>query len=242
MADEVDLLKIKIETAKADLPEATRKAIDAVDWKAAILGLRESKGYSFEQLGDLETETELVLNGLLRPEDYPHELEKRMNIPKSKADELVNEMNQLVFAPIREEIVKNAAREKAFAPRPATTPAMEIKTKPTFMPNPPAVKENEAAILHSAGIKIIDPTQPTAVAPVQVAPINPSARPDLSVPELKAPAPSILTQKLGGSFKIDTTKTEHAINTPSTKQNSPNISGIKVYPKGQDPYRIAPDQ
>ena len=70
-SDTVNLLKIKIEQAKRKLPFETVNAIDAVDWKAAILELRAKKGYNFEQLGDLETETELLLAGLVSPEDYP---------------------------------------------------------------------------------------------------------------------------------------------------------------------------
>ena len=93
MADIVDLLQIKIEKAKGELPEETLNAISAVDWKAVILGMRTSKGYNFEQLGDLELETELLLCGLLSPEDYPKELEKRMRLSRMAANELVNEMN-----------------------------------------------------------------------------------------------------------------------------------------------------
>src|SRR3989338_4251664 len=120
MADNtIDLLEIKIEKAKRELPLETVNAINAVDWKAVILGLREKKGYTFEQLGDLELETELVLCGLVTPEDYPRELEKRMGIGRAVADELVNEMNDLVFRKIREELIKNAERKKIFASKTA---------------------------------------------------------------------------------------------------------------------------
>src|SRR3989338_7815498 len=117
MDDIVDLLKIKIEKAKAALPTATVNAIAAVDLRAAILGLRNKYGYSFEQLGDLELETELLLCGLVNPENYPEELSKRMQISKAAINELVNEMNNLVFKKIREELVKNTERKKIFAKR-----------------------------------------------------------------------------------------------------------------------------
>ena len=64
MDDTIDLLQIKIDQAKAQLPKNTLQAIDAVPWQARILKLREEKGYTFEQLGDLEIETELLLCGL----------------------------------------------------------------------------------------------------------------------------------------------------------------------------------
>src|SRR3989338_4976303 len=115
MDDTIDTLKIKIDAARRNLSEETKVAIEAVPWKIAILGMREKKGYSFEQLGDLEIETELLLCGLLNPQDYPKELEKRMGISRAQADDLVNEMNEVVFRKIREELIKNTERKRIFA-------------------------------------------------------------------------------------------------------------------------------
>ena len=84
MDDTIDLLQIKIEKAKAALPAETVNATAAVDWKAAILGLRGKHGYTFEQLGDLELETELLLCGLLTPSDYPKEIKKHKKKKKKK--------------------------------------------------------------------------------------------------------------------------------------------------------------
>src|SRR3989339_153420 len=100
-----DLLQIKIEKAKAELPEDTQNAINAVDWKAVIFSMREKRGYSFEQLGDLEIETELLLCGLLGPENYSKELEKRMRLSKAEVNDLVREMNDRVFAKIKENLI-----------------------------------------------------------------------------------------------------------------------------------------
>ena len=102
----IDLLQIKIARANDALPEGTRKAIASVKWRDYILSLREKKGYSYEQLEDLETATELLLCDLLAPEDFPSELEKNLKIPKSQVDLLVSEMNEAVFKKIREELIK----------------------------------------------------------------------------------------------------------------------------------------
>ena len=101
MDDTIDLLQIKIENAKKKLSEDTLKAIAAVPWQAEIIKMRETKGYSFEQLGSLEIETELVLCGLLSPENYPKELENRMKLSKAQVNDLVNEMNKQVFSRIK---------------------------------------------------------------------------------------------------------------------------------------------
>ena len=110
----LDMLQIKIDRAREELPKETRKAIDSVDWRAVILGMREKKGYSFEQLGDLELETELLLCCLLMPENYPKELEERMKIPKPQVDLLVNEMNELVFKKIKDELIRNTEKQEMF--------------------------------------------------------------------------------------------------------------------------------
>src|SRR3989338_4771438 len=147
MADNtIDLLEIKIEKAKRELPLETVNAINAVDWKAVILGLREKKGYTFEQLGDLELETELALCGLTAPENYPRELENRMGISRGVADELTNEMNNLVFKKIREELIKNTERKKIFAKKTIETEDKENEREQGL----PLLKI-DTAILNTAG-------------------------------------------------------------------------------------------
>src|SRR3989344_7627667 len=116
MQDTMDLLQTKIDNAKSELSEDTLQAIAAVPWQATILKMRETKGYSFEQLNDLEIETELVLCGLLHPADYPKELENRMHISRAVAEELVNEMNAQVFTKIKGELIKNMGRKKNIPP------------------------------------------------------------------------------------------------------------------------------
>jgi hypothetical protein len=151
MDSQIDLLQIKIEQAKAQLPPETLAAIAAVDWKGAIFSLREKRGYNFEQLGELETETELLLCGLVSPKEYPKELEKRMGLGRGATDELVNEMNELVFKKIREEMIKRDQRRRNAGqvietkvptppPAPKTTPQaktpeiLEFHDKPNPIP------------------------------------------------------------------------------------------------------------
>ncbi|MFA6177761.1 MAG: hypothetical protein WC694_02610 [Candidatus Paceibacterota bacterium] len=126
MEETTDLLQTKIEKAKAELPKETRTAIDSIDFKAVILEMRKTKGYTFEQLGDLETETELLLCGLLSPENYSKELGNRMHLSKTEVNELVKEMNNKVFTKIKENLIKATEGE------------------------------NDMEILNSAGIEIID--------------------------------------------------------------------------------------
>lgn len=233
MDDTIDLLKIKIEKAKRELPLETVNAIDSVDWRAAILGLRSKYGYTLEQLGDLETETELLLCGLVSPENYPKELENRMKIPKAAANELVSEMNNLIFKKIREELIKNTERKKIFQ-------RSEGSKKNE------ANNGNDGGVLSSAGIEIIPdlPAVPGAqlmqagklelVAPAE------SREEILKTIEKPEETHPTLEQKLSGSVQVGMVKTEHTLDN-ITKTNTPNPANIMPQKPKVDPYREIPE-
>ena len=226
MGNTLDLLKIKIEKARGELSEESRNAIDAVNWKLAILEMRAEKGYSFTQIEDLEIETELLLCGLLSPVDYPKELETRMGLPKPQVDILINEMNEKVFKRIREELVKIIERKK--------TSENNQTSKITDIPKKEEKIESREKLLE----KIENPSANKTEKPVDMINRLESEKELPAPPEEKliGKIPSILEQKLSGSFRIPTVETEHTLSNISkdtdvlTKPKIPNI----------DPYREIP--
>jgi len=237
MDNTVDLMQIKIDKARAELPEETREAIDTVDWRAVILGLRESKGYSFEQLGDLETETELLLCGLINPAEYPKELETRMKIPRAQADFLVNEMNDLVFSKIREELIKNTERKKIFGSRINVTPLetkvpVQVKAAlPTIAPNVEVRKDNAPKSIEPPKLaEIQTEIEAGKKTYAQVAPSNAPIAPAPAVP----PSLPLAAQKLSGTFQMPAVKTDHSVANISKSNTPPG-------PANKDPYRVAPE-
>jgi len=217
MDDKVDLLQIKIEKAKAALPVETQNAIALVDWRATILQLREKRGYTFEQLGDLELETELLLCGLLNPRDYPKELESRMHISKAAANELANEMNDLVFKKIREELVRNTERKKIFAKK-------NTESAPSALGTADAGGEKkDAEVLSSHGIEI--------VGEKEILPVPEKL-------ELAGETHPILAQKISGSFQVPVVNTEHTLEN-ITKTASDGVIKPKI--PNVDPYREIPE-
>src|SRR5665648_90170 len=106
MDNATDLLQKKIDEARANLTAQTRQAIDAVNWRGVIAEMRDKDGYNLEQLGELESETELLLCGLLSGEGYKKELETRMKITKDQVQKLTEKMNEQVFKKIQEELKK----------------------------------------------------------------------------------------------------------------------------------------
>lgn len=211
MDNPTDLLQIKIDKAKAQLSEDTLNAIAAVPWQATILQMRETKGYTFEQLGELEIETELVLCGLLSPINYPKELENRMHLSKTEVDGLVKEMNNLVFAKIKENLVKGIEGKKVF----------EQKAVPIEMQETEEEKKKNDQILNSAGIEIIPEK--------------------LEITDGKAEETHpILAQKLSGYVKNDVKETDHSLNN-ITKTNTSNPVEVKPKIPSADPYREKPE-
>lgn len=239
----VDLLQIKIEQAKEKLPVETQNAIAAVDWKAAIMALRTKKGYNFEQLGDLELETELLLCGLITPAEYPKELQTRMRISKAETDELVDEMNREVFAKIKAELIKNTERKKIFQNKNSpqdgypnslgrggqTIPPRSDQGRST----PQEGNRNDMQVLQSAGIDPIRDREGSEGPSVSNGTERPVESREEMLKKVENPTPSILKEKIFGSVQTPIVKTEHTLDNISApvKSSLPKI----------DPYREIPE-
>ncbi len=212
--DGTDALQQKIQKARAQLSSDTLNAIDAIPWQATILKMRETKGYTFEQLGDLETETELLLAGIINPTEYSRELEKRMKISRTDAENLVKEMNEQVFSKIRDELIKIIELKKAPA---SEKPSEEL----------PLIQKEEEEVLNSAGIELLK-TPATENLPQK------TSRKEESVikPTISQPHP-IMIEKLSQVSQASQAATDHSVEKTGTSSTG--------YPKGADPYRLPPE-
>lgn len=106
-----DLYQKKIDEARTKLPKESREAIDNFNWKLMILGM---KNYTEDQLDALEIETELLLYGITKPEDYPYELEKRMGLSQEDTKLLVEKLNRTIFERIKEELELILEKKRRF--------------------------------------------------------------------------------------------------------------------------------
>ncbi|HPS21489.1 MAG TPA: hypothetical protein PLO44_01630 [Candidatus Paceibacterota bacterium] len=233
-----DLLQIKIDEAKEKLSEETKNAINAVNWRAAILSMRERRGYSFSQLEDLEIETELLLYGLITPEEYQKKIEDSMKITKEDSTELVNQMNDLVFQKIREELVKASESKKI-----KVTSESEIKKveKPEEIKlkieTPEEKTKEEQEVLIKSGINIV-PEEKKEEAPVET---QTEKREEMlagvekpeTITQPAIPKMSFMAQKLGGTFQISSTETKHEKADTKVDVAKHTIVG----PGKTDPYR-----
>ncbi|MEK7564557.1 MAG: hypothetical protein AAB510_03270 [Patescibacteria group bacterium] len=247
-------LQIKIEQAKAKLPEDTLNAIAQVDWRAALLKLRETKGYDFEQLGDLELETELLLCGLLNPHEYTKTIAEKMHISEASAQELTHELNESIFKKIKEEMIQITERKNSFTKKAEPKPEQSIEIEQE-------IKKVDNDILESTGIKINPRIEPDVEEGIKIKKATNEEREDtLKMVENPEPTPinnnlntvsggihPLIKEKIATSVQNPTTKTEYTIGTTETKKES-KVSGqnkeeVRVsYPPKGDPYRLSPDE
>lgn len=232
-----DLLQIKIDEAKEKLSEETKNAISAVNWRATILSMRERRGYSFSQLEDLEIETELVLYGLITPDEYQKKLEDTMKITKEESTELVNQLNDLIFQKIRSELVK-ISESKKISVTSETEKEPEIKLK---IESPEERKEKETEVLIQSGINpVLEEKKDETLE------INTEKREEMlagvekpeTITQPATPKISFMAQKLGGTFQIPSTETKHEnidAKPATTKIDIPKHT--IVGPGKVDPYR-----
>ena len=236
---EIDALQIRIEKAKADLPQETVQAINTVDWRQALLDIKNKKGFSIEKLEDLELETELMLCGLSNPSNYEKEIRERMSLSPTEAKDIVNEMNDKVFKKIRDAFAKIMEEKNSKIEN-------EIKVSET---------KEDVSVLKQAGIEVIDSQE------IQNDFVNKEEKEEnvgdldranmlneVENPELiKKTAPTMAMQKLSSSFNIPTTKTEYSLDNMTKegdKKTTPTIvpvqkstPQVKNVPK-IDPYRM----
>jgi len=239
---EIDALQIRIEKAKADLPQETLQAINAVDWRNALLEIKTKKGFSIEKLEDLELETELMLCGLSNPSNYEKEIRERLNLSPMEAKDIVSEMNDKVFKKIRDAFAKIMEEKNSKIEKTEN----EVKVSET---------KEDMSVLKQAGIEVIDNQE------IQKDFINKEEKGEnlygldranmlneVEHPELiKKVTPTIAMQKLSSSFSIPTTKTEYSIENitkQEDKKTTPTIVPVqkntpieKTTPK-IDPYRM----
>ena len=93
------------------LPDVTREALVEFDWKNEVLSIGRKFDMNLDQLNSLETETTLVLVGLLAPRRYPNELKKRLGTNTQATQEIIKQINASVFKKIRNRVIELSKKQ-----------------------------------------------------------------------------------------------------------------------------------
>ncbi|GEM_PF-1304473 len=99
------------------LPKDVRDAMDSVEVANALQELGVKYKLHIDKVEELSDETSMTMLGLTHPRDYLGNLKKRLDIPEDLAREIVADVNEQIFLPIRESLKKihNMAEERDYS-------------------------------------------------------------------------------------------------------------------------------
>jgi flagellar hook-length control protein FliK len=187
------------------LPESIQELIISSNYQDIIIEIGKKYQLNVEQLGLLEQETTLVMMGLTPTKDFETELTRELKIDNTKGNQIVTEINEKIFLTIRD-LLKLMYTPEGEEPSVKETPEESSRTL--------NLESREEMLKH---IETPDLTK----------------QKELTAPTKNEETPSILSQKLSGSFQIPKTETDHSI-TNLSKHTKPKIPQA-------DPYREVPE-
>jgi hypothetical protein len=142
--------------AKFDnLPDEVQEAFLSIDTYDAIKAVADKHHLHLDQAGQLSEQIGFVILGILRPENFLSAVQQTLNLSIGTAGEIVKEVNDKVFFPIRHSLeqLNDPNRYKA-APAPQVenfSPAGNVSAKNIeTRPDPLPVADNNAIIIGNA--------------------------------------------------------------------------------------------
>lgn len=134
------------------LPEDVKEAMFSVDTVEVTKKIGAKHKLMIDKIGELADETGLVMLGFTHPSQFISNLADRLEVDKTIAKEIGEEINSKVFYPIREKLKKihgmeppeDGPREKS--PAPESHPIFEAKTKEEISRSPMQISEKNTEL------------------------------------------------------------------------------------------------
>lgn len=159
------------------LPDGIKKLLYSFEMTAVITKVGEKHGLHLDQMDFLNAETAQVMIGFLDAKDFSEAIAEDLGVDQQKANAIAKDVNDMLFAKIREVMQKPATPAAPEAP--ANPPA--VAAAPAAAPVPA-----KAAEIHPADLLL---TQKTVVAPVSAQPAAEKAAPAVAAPLQKTEPP-----------------------------------------------------
>lgn len=134
------------------LPEVVRNAITSADIQKQLRAVSDNHKLHVDQWAILENEVMLALLGFQNPQDLPRNIQNHVEVNEAEANALSNDINKIVFEPIRQELERQLehpeAKEKEMSAEEAARAQILATEAPTgVLPaTPPAPKPTEKAV------------------------------------------------------------------------------------------------
>lgn len=228
-----------------NLPDDVKEVIIDLDLPKTIAEI--GRRNDIKEVGDLEDVISLVLLGFTHPDELSKEIREKFNIRESKADAIAEDIEILIFRPIRPSLVKAYADKMKEFGIPLKAEDIEVLEKTGITLEETAPKSLQAVtaekiteiggkeeeILKTAGVEVETPIQLTPDEKLVPADEITLERDDLLRKIEKPPptkAPSIAGEKLKGTFTLPKEEKDYSLKKPSaTTTPTPK--------KEVDPYR-----
>lgn len=88
------------------LPKDVRSAIESAEVSKKVSALAQKYKLHIDMADELSDEVGLVMLGLTHPQDFMGNLKRRLEIPEDMARDLVADINEQIFSPIKESLKK----------------------------------------------------------------------------------------------------------------------------------------
>lgn len=196
-----------------NLPERVQDALFGIDSIEILAKIYAKHSLHVDQADELARQTGYIMLGLTEPADFARTLSQKLGLSDEKAQEIIRDINEKIFAPIQEELKKS----KAIKERVLLNEAEEIgKIKEGMgLGETPGAYQGQATETKPSGETPAETPAATATTPTGGAPVN--------IPR------DIFQERVGKLFRAP---------QPAGRADTPTTNG---QPKPlSDPYREPP--
>lgn len=140
----------QIKTAFENLPSVVVDALDTINLPKIISEIGTKYQIHIDTQGVLNSQVYFVLIGLTKAEDLPEKLKTSLEISEDRLAQVIKELNERIFQPIRENIRKNEEIEHEAEEE----KRLEEEEKRAAVPMPETIETGENEILKKAGVEV----------------------------------------------------------------------------------------
>ncbi len=103
------------------LPKYVRDSLASVDWLDALQEVTHEHHIHVDQVGQIRNETLLILLGLTDSPEFVGKVSEIIGDEDEELDKLITDINNRVFLPVREEIMRRRSLKEVENPTPQPT-------------------------------------------------------------------------------------------------------------------------
>jgi hypothetical protein len=135
--------KEQLKTLYNNLPQAIKAVYDRPETNDDIYDICEKYKLHIDQIGVVINTTYGVMLGLNKPTDFTNTFAKAADIPEDIANLITHDINEQIFLPIRQELMKRSGEwQPETSPKPLPTNVEPVDTHFSSSPYSPAKPED----------------------------------------------------------------------------------------------------